>query len=53
MTEYYYFKVGKLITPDLRTAKIAATEQKADLILVEDGKESYIMKNGVYCGIWS
>lgn len=49
----YYYKVGKLETTNLKQAKKAATEQKADLVLVEDGKKKLIMKKGVYVGMWA
>ncbi len=48
----YYYKVGKLETTNLKEAKKAATEQKADLICVTDGKKEVIMKDGIYCGMW-
>jgi hypothetical protein len=48
----YYYKVGKLETTNLKEAIKAATEKKADLVYVTNGKEELIMKDGIYCGTW-
>ena len=48
----YYYKVGKLETTNIKEAKKVATEQKADMVCVDDGKEELVMKAGVYVGMW-